>query len=158
VCYNELLPIYFPATPDPEFAARYLPKKQAYVSSPESSSTEEEEEDEDDDEDEDEEVVIITPPAPDPAKVDLSQKDSAPPLLFGKAVIEGGKQEVVVTLNPNGFQSRWPVVHYMLTPRGSYSTLYVKTELKDRQFTVASNEVVAAGQSAHFDWFLHGSE
>jgi len=172
VCYNDLLLKYFPPVRDPEFVAEYTKQKQAYTSPSESESDvevdedeneNENDEDQNEDEDEDEDETIVTENniemtiKQDMDQLDQANKDSAPPLIFGKASIQPGFRELVITIPANGFQVQWSTVHYMVTPRGSYSQLFVKSELKERQFTVATADQDRTA-AVHFDWILHGGE
>jgi len=162
VCYNELFPIYFPPARDPEFVAQYAVAKNNYTSEPESAETDEEEEDEDEDENEDEEnnknmVEVKSAPQPDLNQVDKTNKDTAPPLISGSSFVPSGLREIAITIPPNGFQSRWKTFHHHITPCGSFSRLYVKSKLNERQFIVATADE-NRNVDVHFDWVLLGSD
>eukprot|EP01127_Copromyxa_protea_P022911 TRINITY_DN844_c0_g1_i1.p1 TRINITY_DN844_c0_g1~~TRINITY_DN844_c0_g1_i1.p1 ORF type:complete len:497 (+),score=162.20 TRINITY_DN844_c0_g1_i1:1566-3056(+) len=133
-CYEELLQEYFPYTPDPEFIQEWSQHVQGYESAEEltqeSSESSESSSSESESEDED-----------------------APAVIFGKAQLVDG--EVEVKISTKGFEKKWEDFYYQITPVGSYAQVYVKQELKDGKFVIATND---ANKNARVHWQIRGED
>eukprot|EP01128_Nolandella_sp_AFSM9_P007350 TRINITY_DN39_c0_g1_i2.p1 TRINITY_DN39_c0_g1~~TRINITY_DN39_c0_g1_i2.p1 ORF type:complete len:334 (-),score=92.57 TRINITY_DN39_c0_g1_i2:58-1059(-) len=152
-CYERLMFEYFPPTPDPAFQA-IVDDFLAIESSEESESSSEEEEEEDSDD----ERVSAFGGAPSALTTDSDEeededeeKQKVPDVIFGAAQLVEG--EVEIEIPPTGFDSVYEDFYYSLTPVGSYAQLFVKSELEDGNFVVATAD---GNKNATFHWQIRG--